>query len=30
MKKMNERRTWWRKCTAESACLYTEMGGPNL
>jgi len=19
-KKMNERRTWWRKCTGESAC----------
>jgi len=21
--KMNERRTWWRQCTGESACLCT-------
>jgi len=21
----NERRTWWRKCTGESACLCTQM-----
>jgi len=23
--KTNKRRTWWRKCTSESACLCTQM-----
>ena len=29
-KKTNERRTWWRKCTGETACLCTQMSGSNL
>jgi len=24
-KKTKERRTWWRKCTGETACLCTQM-----
>jgi len=24
-KKTNKRRTWWRKCTGETACLCTQM-----
>ena len=29
-KKTNERRTWWRNCTGETACLCTQMSGSNL
>jgi len=29
-KKTNEHRTWWRKCTGETACLCTQMSGSNL
>jgi len=29
-RKTNKRRTWWRKCTGESACLCAQMSGSNL
>ena len=29
-KKTSERRTWWRICTGETACLCTQMSGSNL
>jgi len=29
-KKTIERRTWWRKCTGETACLCTQTNGSNL
>jgi len=30
IRKTNKHRTWWRKCTAESACPCTQMKGLNL